>query len=402
MIRPVRTSDHRVVNNQRESNKVNQPNSVQGAISATAAWFKECCGIETTDPFSTDLDRIAERDAKKSMALYRRYPDLPLGEKEPVPKYFVQEHDPRIVTAVAYGASYPIWDCGIGSFWPVEEAPVWDWVKTVADVAKIKAPAWEENRLVQEMLLKDEELKSKSKYEFDSEQVSFNELPFKNPNTGERFRFCMFMTFIDLGGYLLGSTRFMELLALDHELARAVMEKCFEISTSYSDFMRRTFGQELTGLASLGGDNACMLSPDMYREYAMAFDSMMIDKCGDVPCNLHSCGPSPHLYDVWTEYDNIDNIVLMQTRAVPGEIKRLRQALPNTYLMVTMMPPQIDFENEDARRIEQLVWQFSEDAGYRDLQISAFISKTGPETDRNVRAFYQAVSKVNTYIQKSV
>ena len=380
---------------------MSQPNSVQGAITPTTSWFKNSDDIETTDPFTTDLDEIAERDAKKSRVLHERYPDLPLGEKEPVPKYFVQEHDPRIVTAVAYGASYPIWDPGIGSFWPVEETPVWDWVKTVADVGKIKSPEWEDNRLILEMQRKDEELKSKTKYEFDSEQVSFNELPFKNPNTGRTFRFCMLMTFIDLGGYLLGSTRFMELLALDHDLARALMEKCFEISMSYSDFMRRTFGQELRGFASLGGDNACMLSPEMYREYAMGFDSMVVEKCGDVPCNLHSCGPSPHLYEVWTEYDNIDNIVLMQTRAIPGQVKRLRQALPNTYLMITMMPPQIDFENEDAKRIEELVWQFAEDAGYRDLQISAFISNPTAKTDRNVHAFYQAIEEVNKKINES-
>jgi len=375
------------------------PNSVQGVISPTAAWFKNCCGIETTNPFTTDLDQIAEKNAKKSKALYDRYPDLPLGRKDPVPKYFVQEHDPRIVTAVAYGASYPIWDSAIGSFWPVQEPPVWEWVKTVADVEKIQLPDWENNRLIQEMQLKHQEMQSKTRYQFDSEQVSFNELPFKNPNTGRTFRFCMFMTFIDLGGYLLGSTRFMELLALDHELARALMKKCFQISASFSDFMRSTFDQHQTGFASLGGDNACMLSPEMYREYAIAFDSMVIEKCGNLPCNLHSCGPSPHLYEIWTEYDNIDNIVLMQTRAVPGETKRLRQALPDTYLMITMMAPQIDFENEQPSHINDLVWQFAHDAGYRDLQISAFISRPGDKTDRNVRAFYNAIEAVNRHIK---
>jgi hypothetical protein len=377
-----------------------QANSIQGTITPTASWFKDHYGIGTTDPFTTDLDEVAEKNAKKSRVLYERYPDLPLGEKDPAPKYFAQEYDPRIVCTVAYGASDPAWDPGIGSFWPAEGPPVWSWVKTIADVEKIKIPNWEDVSLIQKMLQQHKDLQKKTKYQFDKTQTSFNEFPWKNPHTGEEYRFCNFIAFIDLIGYLMGSVRSMELLALDGGLSRALMEKCFEISKSFSDFMREIFKQELKGFASLGGDSSCMFSPDMYRDYAMAYDEKVIRECRQVPCNLHSCGPSPHLYEVWAEYKNRDRIVLMQTRAIPGQTKRLRQALPDTYLMLTMHAPQIDFENEYAGRIKELVWQFAEAAGGRDLQISAFINKSNARTDQNVRAFYKAIEAVNNHIAK--
>ena len=61
--------------------KVKVMNKIQGSIAPTALWFKDHYGIETTNPFTTDLDEIAEKNAKKSRVLYERYPDLPLGEK---------------------------------------------------------------------------------------------------------------------------------------------------------------------------------------------------------------------------------------------------------------------------------------------------------------------------------
>jgi len=372
-------------------------NKIQGSIRPTEAWFKNFYGIESTNPFITDLDEIAEKNAKKSRVLYERYPDLPLGEKNPVPKYFVQGHSPGIVCATSYGASYPIWDPDMGCFWPVEEKPVWSDIKTVADVEKIKAPNWEENPLIQEMLQRYEELQCRTKY--DTEQMLLNEWPWKNPNTGDEYRFWLFISFIDLGGYLLGNTEFITLLALEHELAHALMLKCFEISVSYSEFLQKTFNRDLTAYANLGGDNSCLYSPEMYREYGMAFDEMLIEKYGELPCNLHSCGPSPHLYDLWPEYSNYENIVIMQTRALPDEIGRLRKALPNTYLTMYMFAPQIDLENEDIERVREIVWKFAEGAEFRDLMLFSYINKACDKTDENVRAFYRAIDEVNQHIE---
>ena len=86
----------------------------------------------------------------------------------------------------------------------------------------------------------------------------------------------------------------------------------------------------------------------------------------------------------------------MQTRAIPGETAKLRKALPNTYLMITMHPPQIDFENEDSQNIKKFVWEIAEGADFRDLQIAALINKVCDKTDENVRALYQAIDEVNS------
>ncbi len=39
--------------------------------------------------------------------------------------------------------------------------------------------------------------------------------------------------------------------------------------------------------------------------------------------NLHSCGKSDHLYDVWAKYPGKEKIKVMQTRGVAREAKAL-------------------------------------------------------------------------------
>ena len=198
----------------------------------------------------------------------------------------------------------------------------------------------------------------------------------------------------------MGATEFFTLLAMDHEVSNALLKKCFKIIESYNDFTAHLYGydQQPVAWGSLGGDPSCLLSPDMYREYAMSFDQLARDKFGNVPRTLHSCGASVHLYEVWSEYAEKDKIVVMQTRAVAdADLKPLRKSLPHTYIELTICTPQIDFENETPGRIKELAWKFAEDLDFRDMSITVLVTKINEASKANMRALFEATREIDTH-----
>ena len=145
----------------------------------------------------------------------------------------------------------------------------------------------------------------------------------------------------------------------------------------------------------MGGDNSCLVSADMFRDYGMAFDHLVREKCGNVPRNLHSCGASKHLYEVWGEYPEKDQIVVMQTRAIPGAMAPLRKSLPQTTIQLTIHQPQVDFERESPQRIRDLVWGLAEAMECRDCRITVIFTTVDEQCKANLAAFYEAADEVN-------
>ncbi len=385
-------------------------NKIIASVFMTPKWFKDEFGFEAENPFNMDLDLFAEKNARRSQLLYDKYPELndyflasggllPIGKGAPEISYSMPQYDGRVVCNVAYGSKDPVWDKATSSFWYDRDSTPWADMKTASDVSKIKMPKWEDVSLIRQMQEKYDELKSKSKYQKDLTS-SWTAMNWKNPNTGMTYHFTNIMSFIDLGGFLCGDTEFLMILASDRDLAKSLMEKCFELAVSYSEYMMKIFGAKpVQGTASLGGDFSCMLSPDMYQDYAMAFDQMKMDKYGNLPCNLHSCGASAHLYEIWGTYPNLDNIVLMQTRGIEGKLSKLRESLPDTFLQITIHQPQFDFENESEENIRRLVWQYAKEAGFRDLELNVIVAKTGIQVDKNIRAFCKTVAEINEKIR---
>ena len=91
----------------------------------------------------------------------------------------------------------------------------------------------------------------------------------------------------------------------------------------------------------------------------------------------------------------------MQTRGIPGHLGKLKQALPETFLQITLHPPQFDFENETPEAINRTVWQLAEEADFTNVSFHAIIAKGGEQVDRNIRAFYEAIDDVNAHLQAS-
>lgn len=369
--------------------------SIPVHVWVVSGWFNGRMGCGVPNPFTTPLEDVARYRQDQQRLLFEHMGDVGLGCKDPKPYYSVPEHDGRLVITTGLGAGLPLWDDQVGSFWPGHCQPVWAGISTPAEVERIQVPDWSKNPLL---------LENASQWEIYRRKVgadcavatplSWAEMAWTNSATGRAYKFNTLPSFLDLGAFLMGPVEFMTVLGSDPELSRALLRKCFEISASLSAAICRLYGRPRAGWASMGGDNSCLVSPDAYREYAMAFDALARAQWGNVPRNLHSCGASKHLYGVWAEYPEKDQIVLLQTRAIPGAMRSLRQALPHTFMQLSIHQPQVDFERETPARIKELVWELAAALEFRDLSLCAIISDTHAQCKANVHALYEAVNEV--------
>jgi len=362
----------------------------------TAAWYTEKLGRGVPNPITGSRDECARYDQDLSRLLYEELGEFGLGSANPEPDCGVPLHETYHVIATAYGAPPPAWDERTGSFWLDRNACPWAGLSSLSEVEKIPVPDWRSHPMVQEDMGKLAVARQTLGAErLRTVPIGDMEFVWTHPGTGRSYRLSHFPEFLDMGLVLMGSTPFFTTLAADHELAGALMQKCFEISASYNDFMTAACGRPREGWCSMGGNPACLVSADMYRQYAMEFDALVRAKCGNVPRNLHSCGPSRHLYGVWAEYPERDQIVLMQTRAIPGAMAPLRRSLPHTYIQLTIHQPQVDFERESPGRVKDLVWEFAEALGFRDMSITVLFSWVDERVRANLAALFEAGEDVN-------
>lgn len=360
------------------------------------AWYSAQLGHGEPHPFRSSIDECAAYRQDCARLLYDAWGDIGFGSSNPQPSYNVAQHDGRIIAAVAYGSPYPSWDEVSGAFWLETNAHPWAGISSVAEVTKLPLPDWEQNPLVQENICKWQEYQAR----FGSEQARIAALPWTefvwgHPHNGQLYRFGVVPTFLDLGSFLMGAENFLTILADDQELAQALLQKIFQISISQCQYMSNLYSRPLRGWSSMGGDNSCLVSAEMYRSYAMKFDRLVRAQLGPMPCNLHSCGASRHLYEVWGEYPDKQQIVLMQTRAIPGAMAPLRRALPDTFIELTVMQPQVDFERESPERIKALVWELAESLGFKEMSICVLLSVINEQSKSNILALREAGEEIN-------
>lgn len=353
-------------------------------------WFVEKLGRGRPNPVTTSVADVARYEQDRARVMYEHLGEFGMGSPDPTPSYAVPQHDGRNIIASAFGAAYPEWDGLSGSFVLPVNAHPWAGLDSVAAVERLPVPDWDQNPLVRENRRKWEEFQAL----VGAEKAAQSSLNWTEYQWGSH-RMSVFPGFLDLGGFLMGSTEFLTVLAADPELAQALLRKCFELSASYSDAMCRLYNRPRTAWCSLGGDNSCLVSAEMYREYAMPFDALVREKCGNLPRNLHSCGASSHLYKVWGEYPEREQIVVMQTRAIPGAMAPLRESLPHTHIELTIHQPQVDFEKETPDRVKALVWEFAEALGFHNMRILVLFSRVDAQVKRNLDAFFEAGQEVN-------
>ena len=305
--------------------------------------------------------------------------------------------------SVALAGAEPAWDARNGCFWASRKRAL-SWVKTVSDVARIPTPLWNREPTFWQMM--DSRQRWQKAFP-DNPPGSLGGGVWSQPAGRKPVRFLPFMSFIDMGPHLLGADEFMMILAGDPPLADALMDKCFELSTSYGEFLQSLQGGTVCGLVGFGGDYTCMLSPDLYEKYSARWDQRLFSYfrefygvSGETPCNLHSCGPSPHLYSAWGRHPLRASITTLQTRLLPPHVESLRQHLPGTLLQLTFHPGHYDLARVRPDDVRSVFRQTLEDAGRRDVHFTVFAFANNPEDivplETNLRVIYEEMKQINS------
>ncbi|MCX7705754.1 MAG: hypothetical protein N2115_05800 [bacterium] len=366
--------------------------SIKPVVSFTSQWYEREFGIKSPNPWETDPDKLVEISITTNKKLYEKFSDIGLGNPDPKPEYYYLAPDPRYVCGMAYGADGPRWDEQESMFWFDRTKPPLKWANSPEAVRSLKIPVWQDQPLIRKMIEYNEKLAKRNKYPHSEEFVVWH-----RTFNGTRVRFATFFSFIDIGHFLWGTEDFFIYLASDPELSSTMLEFCFKLSTGFTEFLHDFYGiKQFNGISSFGGDFSCMLSPGLYEKYAMGFDMKLVEKYGNLFCNLHSCGPSSHLYEVWAKYPNREKIIFMQTRYVRGTMKNLKAALPYTYLQITLHPPQFDFENETEQNIDTVVSEIADVCENKGVDIVVIIAKSGEKVEKNIRYFVYLINKLNS------
>ena len=285
------------------------------------------------------------------------------------------------MVSIALGGPEPRW---INGKWRNEQKPCpVAWVNSAADVMTLRVPDWGSMDIVQGMLHSREQWQQEHPDEPLAHLLGLSDLPIPGaapvPSLG-------YPSFVDLGAYLMGMTHFLTILGGDRATADAFMDLCFELTTGYMDFLLQQRPEHFDAIGGFGGDGTCMLSPPLYERYGAAWDKRLFehvrDRYGladDAPCNLHSCGPSAHLYENWGAHPYNRNIAVMQTRLIPGEVGKLRANLPHTELELTFHPPHFDVVAATGDELRDVLWNSARDAGWRDVYLNMFAVVHSPE-----------------------
>lgn len=365
-------------------------------IGVTPEWFVSQIGAGHPNSFVSSLDEVAAYGQAKRRAAFAAASDIGLGCSDPEPVISPPQHDGRTMIAMEYGAPYPRWDEVSGTFVPLKGSHPWGHIATLRDVEQVPLPTWEDNPLIEESATKWQEYVARVGPEAaGAVSLSWTHGLRRNPSTGRQFYSTSLPSFLDLGGFLMDHTEFMICLAAEPELAHALLEKISAVALSYTEKMGEIYDRPIQGWGSLGGDNSCLVAAEMYRDYAMRYDRLARERFGNLPRNLHSCGASGHLYEVWGEYPEREQIWTMQTRALPTGMKPLRQALPDTYLEITIHPPEFEFERETPDHVRELAWQLAEDAGFRGARFNALVSRLDDQCRSNAAVFFETVRDIN-------
>ncbi|MBT3272753.1 MAG: hypothetical protein HN368_06340 [Spirochaetales bacterium] len=312
-------------------------------------------------------------------------------------------YDARYMIATALGAPKPVWDGTTYSWWmDREQGNPLNAGMSPAEVSAIPIPDWKNLPQVHEMFQSRERWVKA----FPDDIPPFSNVSQLDVHAGEKKWFLGFPSFVDLGIFLLGTSDFLAELGMESELAEALLDKSFELSTSYLEFMHSVYPIQMELLLGFAGDTACLLSPSLYKKYSVRWDAMLFEYvqnrygCAEnFPCNLHSCGPSVHLYDAWGEHPHNDNIVVLQTRLVPGTVGSLRKTMKKSVLQLTFHPQHYDVVNAASDDFKHVLINSADSAERRDVHFSVIAVANRPEEvpmlQTNINVMLLALEELN-------
>ena len=370
------------------------PNRVDGSVEFVPSWFVLDGGTPLPNPMEADFGYQVDVEAMHRRTIHEHFPDMDLVDldAEVVPAF--EWPYTELLVCCAYGAPPPRWMPANGHWWHDRDFWPWQDIQTVEEVERIRVPRWEDVPEMEHVFRRLEEASAAFPgHRFTTARWTWT------PPTGEiEYAFSHFISFIDLGPFMMGTVPFFTLLAGSPSVADALMLKGIEVTTSVSDYQHQYWHHPPVRGGSVVGNFGTFMSPRTYERYSLAADLMVLDRYGgrQLPCNLHSCGPSSQLYDYWARFPNVP---VMQTRGISGQTGRLRAAMPNTYLHITLHPPQLEWEIGSPDEVRAAVWEHAEAAGFRDVQLHLIVTGYGgSHGEANLRVFRDAIAEVNAHI----
>ncbi len=106
-------------------------------------------------------------------------------------------------------------------------------------------------------------------------------------------------------------------------------------------------------------------------------------------CGIHYCGSDPHRYaEAFAKIPHLDFLEV----GWGGDIKRLRQHLPHTFLNIRLSP--VDIVNQSPSEIHETIITLVHDSGNPWLTGICCINMDPQVTDDNITAIFETVEQL--------
>jgi hypothetical protein len=130
-----------------------------------------------------------------------------------------------------------------------------------------------------------------------------------------------------------------------------------------------------------------MISTEDYEKFLMQIDENWSE--GHRPFGIHFCGKDPHRYaEVFAKLPHLDFLDV----GWGGDVKKLRQALPNTFLNIRLSPVEIVNQSED--EISRIITRLVKDSGNPYLTGVCCINMDDQVKDEKITAILETVQQL--------
>ncbi|MDR0541824.1 MAG: hypothetical protein LBH19_06390 [Dysgonamonadaceae bacterium] len=130
-----------------------------------------------------------------------------------------------------------------------------------------------------------------------------------------------------------------------------------------------------------------MISEDLYEAFLLPVDLKWSETLR--PFGIHYCGPDPHRYA--GEFAKIQNLAFLDL-GWGGDVKLLREKLPNTFFSIRLDPVTINRTTND--ELEKIIRQLINDSGNPALTGICCINMDGNTEDSKIRTIYRTVEAI--------
>ena len=329
------------------------------------SWFHKNYGFVFDESFQLDpLNRVkVEMEMERKLA--ERFPGLPLGNSDPQPSpgIFFQPLD---IICSMFGSRWEFFKDK--EVWSVDTP--WKEIDSVEEIKNMRIPDLEKTWVIKEMLRQLRILKKNYK-----NGVSF----YGGKEWGENLG--IVHTPLTTAYKLVGE-RFFEELYESPAMAHAILNKVTEINFKMVDFFSRIQGKNVERI-HLGDCAATMLSPQLYEEYGLKYNVIHSQRFGT--CQIHSCGPSTHLLEVFAKTPHVKMVEL----GWYTDMRRSGEVFPKTHITASLDP--VSFLMDDPNTVKRKIKDYISGARMKELTLVVEIEYGVP--DRNIYAVYELMNE---------